>query len=125
MTFLLSIDRWSFLYMKVSVTKERYPNERRVALIPANVPQLAKIGAEVVVEAGAGTAAGFSDQAYRDKGATVADSLEQVLASDVIVQVRSAGADQDNGEWIRQGLRGGQIVIGACDPLGKPQVVQA
>ena len=40
--------------MKIAVLKERYPGERRVALTPANVPQLAKLGIEVLIERGAG-----------------------------------------------------------------------
>lgn len=50
--------------MKVAVPKETFPTEQRVALVPANVPQLAKVGLEVVVEAGAGEAAGFLDAHY-------------------------------------------------------------
>lgn len=110
--------------MKVAITKERFPGERRVALIPANVPQLAKLGLDVVVECGAGSSAGFLDAHYREKGATVVDSLDQALQADVLVQVRTAGADLDMGEPIRSRLRSGQLVIGACDPLGKPAVVK-
>ena len=50
--------------MIVGVVKETFPGERRVALIPDIVPPLKKKGFEVVVESGAGTRAGFSDQAY-------------------------------------------------------------
>lgn len=110
--------------MKVAITKERYPGERRVALIPANVPQLAKMGLEVIVESDAGLSAGFLNQHYRDKGATVVDSLEQALGADILVQVRSAGADLESGSAIRSRLRADQVVIGSCDPLGKPAVIK-
>jgi H+-translocating NAD(P) transhydrogenase subunit alpha len=49
--------------MKVAVLKEMFPGERRVALVPANVPQLAKAGLEVIVQAGAGERAGYADAA--------------------------------------------------------------
>ena len=57
--------------MKVAVLKETFPGERRVALVPAAIPPLLKAGLEIAVEAGAGAAAGFSDDAYRAAGATV------------------------------------------------------
>ena len=44
--------------MKVAVLSETFPGERRVALVPAAVGPLVKAGLEVVVEAGAGLAAG-------------------------------------------------------------------
>ncbi len=110
--------------MKVAITKERYAGERRVALTPANAPQLAKLGLEMIVESGAGVSAGFLDHHYREKGAIVVESLDQALAADIVAQVRSAGADLDSGEVIRSKLRPGQIVIGSCDPLGKPAFIK-
>ncbi|MFO0941817.1 MAG: Re/Si-specific NAD(P)(+) transhydrogenase subunit alpha [Pirellulales bacterium] len=110
--------------MKVAITKERYPGERRVSMTPANVPQLAKMGLEVVVESGAGVSAGFLDDHYREKGATVVGSLDEALAADIVTQVRSAGADLDSGQAICGKVRRGQIVIGSCDPLGKPATIK-
>lgn len=110
--------------MKVAITKERYPGERRVSMTPANVPQLAKMGLEVIVESGAGVSAGFLDDHYREKGATVVDGLDQALAADIVTQVRSAGADHESGNAVRNKIRRGQIVIGSCDPLGKPAIIK-
>ena len=45
--------------MIVGVPREIFPGERRVALVPAVIPNLAKVGLEVVVEAGAGADAGY------------------------------------------------------------------
>lgn len=109
--------------MKIAVLKELYPGERRVALVPANVPQLAKAKMEVLVEAGAGIAAGFPDQMYTDKGATVIADRAAALAADIILQVRSAGMDADAGAALRTKIRSGQVVIGSCDPLGKAQAI--
>jgi NAD(P) transhydrogenase subunit alpha len=53
----------------VGVPKETAPGERRVALVPEVVPILARAGVEVVVQPGAGSAAGFPDPAYQEKGA--------------------------------------------------------
>ncbi|MCA9134703.1 MAG: Re/Si-specific NAD(P)(+) transhydrogenase subunit alpha [Planctomycetales bacterium] len=109
--------------MKIAVVKERYPGERRVALIPANVPQLAKAKMEVLVESGAGTAAGFPDELYAAKGASIVADRAAAMEADIILQVRSAGLDVDGGAETRGQVRQGQIVIGSCDPLGRPQAI--
>src|SRR5690606_23566943 len=106
--------------MKIAVLKELYPGERRVALVPANVPQLAKANIEVLVEAGAGVEAGFPDHQYTDKGATVVPDRGAALAADILLQVRSVGLDAESGANLRHTVRPGQTVIGSCDPLGKP-----
>lgn len=109
--------------MKIAVLKELYAGERRVALVPANVPQLAKAKLEVLVEAGAGVAAGFPDQHFTDKGATVVSDRQAAMEADILLQVRSAGMDAESGVAVRNQLRPGQIVIGSCDPLGRPQAI--
>ena len=53
--------------MIVGIVKESFPDEARVAMVPALVPQLAKAGIEVVIESGAGADAGFLDKEYSDK----------------------------------------------------------
>jgi len=50
--------------MIVGVPTEKFPGERRVALVPELVPKLTKAGLEVLVQSGAGAAAGFSDRSY-------------------------------------------------------------
>ena len=62
--------------MKVAVVKENAPGERRVALVPETVPKLTKVGAEVLVESGAGAAAWFPDSVYADVGAVIVTSAE-------------------------------------------------
>lgn len=55
--------------MIVGVPKETVPGERRVALVPELIPKLTNAGLDVVVQVGAGAAAGFPDPAYMEKGA--------------------------------------------------------
>lgn len=105
--------------MKVAVPKETFPTEQRVALVPANVPQLAKAGIEVIVEHGAGEAAGFLDAHYVDKGAKIAPR-DELFAAEIIAQVRTLGANKDAGRDDLAKFRGGQLIIGMCDPLGEP-----
>jgi len=109
--------------MKIAVVKERFPGERRVALTPANVPQLAKAGMETWVEAGAGVEAGFPDHQFIDKGAKIVSGRSEAMQADIVLQVRTAGMDLNDGEETRQLARAQQIVIGSCDPLGKPQAI--
>jgi NAD(P) transhydrogenase subunit alpha len=110
--------------MIVGIPQETFPGERRVALVPAMVPILAKAGLEVCVQAGAGLAAGFPDNQYADKGAKIAAGRDEVLAADVLLQVRAAGANPEAGKADLPRLRQGQVLVGLCDPLGEPQAVQ-
>jgi len=72
----------------VGVPKESYPGERRVALVPVVVPNLAKVGIEVIVQTGAGEQAGYPDSAYVEKGAKIVPDRGAVFeAADVVVQV--------------------------------------
>jgi NAD(P) transhydrogenase subunit alpha len=57
--------------MIVGVPRETFPGERRVALVPSALANLAKAGMEVVVEAGAGAEAGYPDTEYAAKGAKI------------------------------------------------------
>ncbi len=112
--------------MKIGVLRESCPGERRVALVPGVVGALAKRGLEVIVEAGAGAAAGHPDQAYEAAGAKVAPDRRQVAhAADVVLAVRAGGANRPNGEADLALFRAGQVLIGMLDPLGGPLSVQA
>ncbi|MDP7205641.1 MAG: NAD(P)(+) transhydrogenase (Re/Si-specific) subunit alpha, partial [Pirellulaceae bacterium] len=109
--------------MKIGVLKESYPGERRVALVPANVAQLEKAGFEVWVEEGAGDAAGYSDEDYTNAAARVA-SRETLRDFQLLLQVRSLGANPEYGEADLELLSAGGYVIGTCDPLGNPAAIE-
>ncbi len=109
--------------MKVAVVKETFPGEDRVGLVPANIKRLAKAGFEILVETGAGVAAGFDDAQYRDQGAQIVESRSGLAAADVVVQVRSLGANPDQGRGDLELFRSGQVVLGMCDPLGNPTAI--
>jgi len=104
--------------MIVGIVKESFPNEARVAMVPALLPQLAKAGIEVVIESGAGDAAGFLDEEYTAKGGKILSSRAEVFqTADVIAQVRALGANPEQGTSDLELLRDGQTVIGMCEPL--------
>jgi NAD(P) transhydrogenase subunit alpha len=102
--------------MRVGIPRETFPGETRVALVPAAVPPLLKSGLEVIVESGAGIAAGFPDEMYRAQGASVGSRQEVFGTADIVLQVRAVPADATR-------LRSGQTVIGFADPLGGPKTI--
>ena len=101
--------------MQIGVPAERFPGERRVALVPASIAALKKAGFDVLIENGAGAQAGFPDAAYQDKGASIAASRADVFAAEVVLQVRA-------GDF--SSMRAGQVVVGMADPLGSPDTVR-
>jgi NAD(P) transhydrogenase subunit alpha len=110
--------------MVIGVPKEIFPGERRVALVPAALPSLAKAGLEVVVQAGAGVEAGYPDAEFEAKGARILPDRAQVFAkADVILQVLCYGANDRNGADDLPLLRRGQALIGFLRPLGSKDVV--
>jgi len=106
--------------MIVGVPREIFPGERRVALVPAVVPNLAKAGMEVVVEAGAGVEAGYPDAEFANKGAKVLASRGDVFGTaDIIVQVLGYGSNDRTGRADLPLLKRGQTLIGFLRPLGE------
>jgi NAD(P) transhydrogenase subunit alpha len=112
--------------MIVGVPAESYLNERRVALVPAILPALAKVGLQVMVERGAGEKAGFHDAAYEKDGARLAPNRTELFSSsDIIVQVHRLTANPDGAHVGLGNFRSGQILLGLLDPLRDPESVQA
>jgi NAD(P) transhydrogenase subunit alpha len=93
--------------MRVGVPRETAAGERRVALVPDAVARLAEGGIETVIEAGAGEAASFTDDAYRNAGATIGEPWE----AQAVVKV------QKPNEAEVERLRAEQVLIGFLQPL--------
>ncbi len=111
--------------MIVGVPREGYPGERRVALVPAVLPNLKKAGLDLLVQAGAGQAAGYRDAEYLEKGAKLAANREEVFATaDIIVQFLGHGANDKTGSADLPLLRKGQALVGFLRPLGTVKTVQ-
>ncbi len=110
--------------MLISVLKETFPGERRVATVPSVVPALAKGGNEIWVESGAGADAGFVDAQYVEKGAKIVADRRDLFGADCLLQVRTLGTNLEAGQADLPLLRPGQIVIGLADPLSQPQAAQ-
>jgi NAD(P) transhydrogenase subunit alpha len=102
--------------MKIGVPKETFPGERRVAIVPGVIAALRKLGLDVVVEQGAGAAAGFPDAAFTDQQAALGSRAE-VFEADIVAAVRTPGANPVTGAADIALMRPGQVVVGLADPL--------
>jgi len=111
--------------MVIGVPKETFPEERRVALVPAVVPLLAKAGLSVLVQKGAGALAGFSDAEFAEKGARIVPTRAELFGgSDIIVQVRACGANLASERDDLGALRAGQALIGLCHPFSAAETAR-
>lgn len=105
----------------VGVPRETFPGERRVAITPRAMDVLAKSGVEFLIEPSAGAAAGFPDSEYAERGARIAGSRVEVFASaEIVLQVRTPGANPQAGRADLALLRRGQTLIGFGEPLNSP-----
>jgi len=76
--------------MRIGVPREIYSGERRVATTPDVASQLMKLGFDVSVEKGAGSAASYSDAAYAAAGCDIVKTSEELwAAADIIFKVRA------------------------------------
>lgn len=104
--------------LTIGVPKETADGERRVALVPEVVRKLARAGFEVVVEAGAGEAAYFPDNAFREDGARIGTDSE-ALGADIVLKV-APPSEAEIGK-----MASGGVFLGMLDPLGRPALAQA
>src|ERR1700732_1436701 len=111
-------------YMIVGVPRESFPGERRVALVPAVIPNLAKAGLEVVVEAGAGVEAGYPDADYVAKGAKILPNRAEVFrAADILTQVLCYGSNDRTGKADLPLFHRDQVLVGFLRPLGSVETI--
>ena len=106
--------------MLIAIPKETAPGELRAALIPDTVKKLVRMGAEVSLEAGAGTGAGFSDDDYETAGASIASDKASLLgAADVVLRVRKP--ELSDVEL----LKPGSIHVSFLDPFNEHALIDA
>jgi NAD(P) transhydrogenase subunit alpha len=104
--------------MKIGLPREVHPGETRASLIPAHVPQLIKLGAEIEVESGLGGGAGFADAAYIAAGARVATDRRALLAgADLVLRLRKPPAEEV------ELLKPGSVHVSFLDPFGERSLV--
>ena len=88
--------------MKISIPKESYTGEKRVALTPETAVHIIKLGHTLEIESGAGTAAEFSDADYKAAGVNVVkDSKKMWSGADLIIKVR--GVNNNEAKLLKKG----------------------
>ncbi len=106
--------------MKIAVLRDRRAHEKRVAASAETVKKFIGLGAEVVVETGAGEGSRLSDKVFADAGATIApDAAAAVSGADVILSVQRPDATA------LAGVKPGAVAIGLYAPYGERDELQA
>ncbi len=104
--------------MQVGVVRERASGERRVALAPDTVPRLGKLGFAVLVESGAGAAAGFPDEAFVKTGAQVVEGAD-AWGCDVVLMIEPPALEEVGR------LRPGALLVCMIDPARQGDLLAA
>ncbi len=105
--------------MKISVPRETHPGETRSPLTPDSAAKLVKLGAQVEVEAGLGTAAGFPDDAYTKAGATLTTDRKALIGSgDIVLRLRKPPVEEIAL------LKPNAIHASLLDPFNEKELVQ-
>jgi len=110
--------------MKIGIPKEIHPDEKRVAATPETIEWLKKLGFSVAVEAGAGTAAKFSDDAYREEGAELLEDTRALWSeSDIILKVRAPEPHPGLGVHETELLKEGGTLVSFIWPAQNPDLM--
>ena len=111
--------------MKIGIPKEVHPNERRVAATPESITRLQKLGFSVAVEAGAGAAASFPDDAYREAGAEIVTDTRALWAgADLILKVRAPETHPGLNLHETELLNTGGTLISFMQPAQNPELLE-
>jgi NAD(P) transhydrogenase subunit alpha len=106
--------------MRLVIPKETHPGENRVPIIPDMAKKLVRLGAEVVIEAGMGTGAGFTDEQYTEAGCTVStDRTELFGSADMLLRLRKPEIDEIPL------MKRGCVNISYLDPFSEHELVNA
>jgi len=103
--------------MRIAVARETDTGEDRVAATPETVKKMKGLGADVVVEPGAGIKSGIPDAEFADAGASVA--ADAALGADVVLRVRRPGAAE------LAAYKRGALIIAIMDPYGNEPALKA
>ena len=110
--------------MKIAIVKERRPHETRVAATPETVKKLKALGAEITIEAGAGTVAAYTDQAYSEAGATIVPDAASALAvGDIVFKIQRPMTAEEGLDELGL-LRQGQTLMAPLGALTNKELVQ-
>lgn len=103
--------------VRLAVPKEIFSGERRVALDPSMAERFSKLGAEVLVQKGAGKGAHFIDSAYEGKAKLVDDAKTLYADADIVFKVQPPTLEE------LAMMRDGIVVVGFLQPHRLPEIV--
>src|SRR4051794_32970753 len=103
--------------MRIAVLSETDPVETRVAATPDMVKKYKNLGADVVVQSGAGLKSSLPDAEFEAAGATIAPNAVRDAA--IVLKVRRPADGELNG------LKKGALLIGIMDPYGQDAALKA
>lgn len=106
--------------MQLGVLKAASPGENRAPLVPVDAKKLVRLGAQVVVEAGCGLAAGFADSEYSDAGAVIVSDRGAILSgADLVLRLAKPSLEDVAA------LKPGAIHVSYLDPFNEPELIDA
>ncbi|MEL6870767.1 MAG: Re/Si-specific NAD(P)(+) transhydrogenase subunit alpha [Pseudomonadota bacterium] len=112
--------------MKIGVPREIHDGEQRVAITPDVAKDMAKLGYSLMVEAGAGAKASFTDEAYHEAGVQVVESVQELYDNaDIILKVRQPEHHPVLNTPEIDLLREGQVLISFLWPGQNSELVDA
>ncbi len=104
--------------MILATCRETLPGENRVSFVPEGIPALAKLGFEVMLESGAGEAAGFSDHAYRERGTRLESRGEVLRQAQILCQFHAPSSEDI------EALSPGAVVLSLLYPFSRLPLVE-
>jgi NAD(P) transhydrogenase subunit alpha len=111
--------------MKIGAPREVHPDESRVAITPDTAQQLQKLGFSVAIEAGAGDKSHFSDDAYRESGVKIVESVKDLWAqSDIVLKVHAPETHPNECVDETELLREGGTLICFIWPAQNPELME-
>ncbi|WP_379549507.1 NAD(P) transhydrogenase subunit alpha [Qipengyuania sp. DGS5-3] len=105
--------------MRIAVLKERASGEERVAATPETVKKFIALGADLAIEAGAGSGASISDQAFVDAGASVGSAADACKDADIVLGIQAPDP------VLLAGAKPGAWVAATFDPFRNGDLVQS
>ena len=104
--------------MKIGIPLETVEGERRVAATPDTVGKLKKMGFEVMVSAGAGERASYSDLRYEEAGALIVDHATTWSSADLVLKVAPPSLEE------ARALKEGAVFMGLLWPAENEELVE-
>jgi NAD(P) transhydrogenase subunit alpha len=106
--------------MRIAIPRETHPGESRAPITPEHAKKLVRLGATLMIEAGTGLSAGFSDAEYEEAGASVVSDRGELLGTaDILLRLRKPSLEE-----IPQ-MKQGCIHVSYLDPFNERELIEA